>query len=127
MTSLASKFRLLVVTTLAWWSSIVDAHGYMKSPRSRNFVAYQDGVEWGGTASDPAKEYCPHCLNRGGGSLCACGVVDGRNYDQPKNSVGGLMGTNVQASYNVGATIEVEVVLTAHHVCLSKIKLYLCY
>lgn len=34
----------------------VKAHGYLKFPRSHNFVASQDGAETG-TASTPAKEY----------------------------------------------------------------------
>ena len=34
----------------------VFGHGYMKTPRSRNFVAYADGVWWGGDDSIPKKE-----------------------------------------------------------------------
>ena len=92
----------------------VHGHGYLKTPRSRNFVASQDGASFGGTASTPLKEYCPHCLNRGG-PLAACGLVDSRNYDQPPNAIGGTMPTNIQGTFQMGGTIEVDVVLTAHH------------
>lgn len=40
----------------------VVAHGYLKSPRSRNYFAHTDGVWWGGTASDPKPENC-ECLS----------------------------------------------------------------
>jgi len=89
-------------------------HRYLKSPRSRNFVAFEDGTESGGTASDPAKEYCPQCLNRGG-PLAACGLVENHNYDQPPNALGGTMPTNIQGAFAPGAEIDVDVVLTAHH------------
>jgi len=89
-------------------------HGYMSSPRSRNFVAAEDGVWWGGTEDNPEKENCPHCLNRGG-TLARCGVNSGRNYDMPKNALGGLMKKNIQATYNGGSEIQIDAVLVAHH------------
>ena len=48
-----STFLLMTIGTT------VDAHGYLMSPRSRNFLAHssQDGVGWGGTASDPKVDY----------------------------------------------------------------------
>ncbi len=36
--------------------SLVWGHGYMKTPRSRNFVAYEDGKEWPLEADSPKKE-----------------------------------------------------------------------
>jgi predicted carbohydrate-binding protein with CBM5 and CBM33 domain len=36
---------------------IVHGHGYLKTPRSRNYVAYMDGVSWGGTELTPEVEY----------------------------------------------------------------------
>ena len=94
---------------------LLDFRSYLKSPRSRNFVAFEDGKE-SGTASDPAKEYCPQCLNRGG-PLATCGLVEesNHNYDQPLNALGGPMPTNIQGSFAPGSEIEVDVVLTAHH------------
>jgi len=68
---------------------VVDAHGYLKSPKSRNYYANTDGKWSGGTASDPAPENCPHCLNRGG-TDGVCGISSNANYEQPPNAIGGL-------------------------------------
>jgi len=92
----------------------VSGHGYMKSPRARNYIAYQDGVWWGGGDTDPQKESCPHCLNLGG-SLARCGITGGRNYDYPKNHNGGDLAWSTQATYAAGSIIEIDTVLTAHH------------
>lgn len=49
----ASTFLLLNIGT-------VDAHGYLMSPRSRNFLAHssQDGKgQYGSTATDPKVDY----------------------------------------------------------------------
>jgi predicted carbohydrate-binding protein with CBM5 and CBM33 domain len=43
--------------------SSADGHGYLQTPRSRNFVASQEGKSWDAGPTDPAPEYCPHCLN----------------------------------------------------------------
>jgi len=91
---------------------VVDAHGYLKSPRSRNFVAYQDGVWYHGERSDVyEKETCPHCANTGG----TCGVIGPQNYDYPLSITEKLMAANPQAVFGRGDTITVEVILTAHH------------
>ena len=119
---IAMKFCSAFATTAiftSWYILIstvvdVDGHGYLKTPRSRNFVASQDGKSFGGTSTTPLTEYCPHCLNRGG-PLAACGLVDNRNYDTPPNAIGGTMPTNIQGTYPMGGTMEVDVVLTAHH------------
>lgn len=117
---ICSAFISLSTILFTSWNIInsavvgVHGHGYLKTPRSRNFVASQDGKSFGGTASTPLTEYCPHCLNRGG-PLAACGLVDNRNYDTPPNAVGGTMPTNIQGTYPMGGTIEVDVILTAHH------------
>ena len=44
----------------------IEGHGYIKSPRARNLVAYEDTVWHPQTANDPEPETCPHCLNRDG-------------------------------------------------------------
>ena len=82
--------------------------------RSRNWVAAQDGVWDGGTESTYRKETCPHCLNRlvNNGQ---CGAFDGKSYDANLNVFGRPMPPAVQARYSQGQEIEVEVVLTAHH------------
>lgn len=50
---------IFVSTFLLMNIGTVDAHGYLMSPRSRNFLAHssQDGVGWGGTAADPKVDY----------------------------------------------------------------------
>jgi hypothetical protein len=62
----------LIVINQIFLSSGVYGHGHITSPRSRNFVAFQDGVWSGGGANDPMKETCSHCLNRGG-TAARCG------------------------------------------------------
>ena len=37
---------------------IVNGHGYMHSPRSLNWAAHEDGLDWGWTKGKPKKEYC---------------------------------------------------------------------
>ena len=34
----------------------VHAHGYLKTPRSRNYFVSVDPIWWGGTANDPDPE-----------------------------------------------------------------------
>jgi hypothetical protein len=82
--------------------------------RSRNFVAWQDGVWWGGSSDQYAKDSCPHCLNRGG-TLAQCGTTGGKNYDYPLSYTGDLMPADPQANYVQGQVIEVDILLTAHH------------
>ena len=33
--------------------TFTDAHGYVKSPRSRNYAAKEDGLWYGGTVTTP--------------------------------------------------------------------------
>lgn len=104
----------LVLLLFAVSTEYVGAHGYIASPRSRNYVAYKDGVWSGGNTSTPASEDCPHCANRGG-SLARCGLISNRNYDFPANSVGGTLPSNIQATFVKGQEVDLQVVLTAHH------------
>merc|ERR1719343_126753 len=102
------EFSLALLGILA---TGVDAHGYVRSPRSRNWVARADGKSWGGTADDPKIDYGPHSLNRGG----ICGINTEFNYSTPLNTFGNPMPVNIQANFTQGQEIELEVVLTAHH------------
>ena len=88
-----------------------DAHGYLKSPRSRNYVANRDGKWSGGTTSDPKIETCPHCLNQGG----ICGTTGNNNYNTPLNTFGDPMPVNIQGTFQQGQEIELTSVITAHH------------
>ena len=75
-------------------------------------------ARWGQTTSDPEPETCPQCLNRGG-ILSRCGMTEdlsgARNYDTPKNALGGPMETNVQATWTQGQEVVLDVTLTSHH------------
>ena len=108
LTYLAISFALFIVT---FDLPGVNGHGYLKSPRSRNYVANRDGKWWGGTANDPMIEDCPHCLNQGG----ICGTTGGRNYNTPLNTFGDPMSVNMQANFQQGQEIDLSTVITAHH------------
>lgn len=86
----------------------------MKSPRSRNFVAYEDGRWWGGDGNTPRKETCPHCLNLGG-TLSTCGITGLNDYNYPKSMIDTVLPMNIQATYSRGSEIDIVTVLTAHH------------
>jgi len=51
------SYGKLIFFWLSSLASVVYSHGYVKSPRSRNFVAVQDGMAWGETKNDPLVEY----------------------------------------------------------------------
>ncbi len=54
-----SGISLLVTSTLSTVPTVVRAHGYMKTPRSRNFVAYQDKhYDWEPSEELPMPEDC---------------------------------------------------------------------
>ena len=93
----------------------VASHGYLKTPRSRNYRANQDGVWWPVTDTNPAPESEPQSANIGG-TDAQCGIIAGqRNYDYPQNAGGGPIVFSEQACYQPGSVIDVDVVLTAHH------------
>jgi len=104
-------FELSITILLGFVANTgVNAHGHVISPRSRNYVASQDGKWWGGTANDPKIETCPHCLNRGG--ICGRNTY---NYNTPKNTFGNPMPVNIQGNFEQGQEYEFSAVLTAHH------------
>jgi len=107
---------LPILAIIAIFIDGISGHGYMKSPRSRNYVAARDGVWWGGDDTTPKKESCPQCLNRGGStSRCGIDVTESHNYDTPLNYNSGPLAWNTQSSYVAGSVIDIESVLTAHH------------
>ena len=68
MKSTSSPYTLFFLTTVLAYSSLVvviDAHGHMTSPRSRNWFAHEDGLDgWGsgGQAGIPPKENCAYLV-----------------------------------------------------------------
>ena len=73
----------------------VQAHGFLKSPRSRNYVANQNG-----------QEYNLHSLNRKAGQE-TCSRSQTTNYNN--------WSSNIINTYNCGQQIDVEVEIRAHH------------
>ena len=103
----------IIATTLI---DKAEAHGYLLTPRSRNFYANVAAV-WDtskATENDPWPESDPQSLNRGG-TAAQCGIVGDRNYDHPKNALGGLLKPTIQECYDEGTIIDLKVLLTAHH------------
>lgn len=90
----------------------VHAHGVLVSPRSRNYVAYQNGTSWQRLRAIPPAEYCYHCLNQNRG-LCGRSVT--HDYDEWLDSQGQPMPWRSQATYRAGQTVRVRVLITAHH------------
>lgn len=117
----------------------VDGHGYLAVPKSRNLVAQARGLN-----------YCPHCLNAGSaGNVKAHDVLGGvwdRNYPETAQSTvrhglcgdpagstdhmlggsiyGSPVGGDVQATYTSGQSIDINVIITAHH--MGWWQVYLC-
>ena len=90
------KLTLLFFVIISFWHS-VHGHGYLKTPRSRNFAAYQDG----------RGEYEPWSANRKRATE-TCGTISNtRNYD--------FLPSGVQATYSSGQTVDFDVDMTAHH------------
>jgi hypothetical protein len=106
--------RLAALLAILSIAPAVHAHGYLQSPRSRQFVAFQDGRDWGGDQNTPQKEYEPWSANKKAPGE-TCGTIGGRNYDFPKNALGGALAPRVQVAYNCGQQIDVDVRITAHH------------
>lgn len=109
---LSTLFFILVVGCLLS-SSTTEAHGYMKSPRSRSWYANPNsGSKPQGT---PPAEFCPHCINTKQANE-VCGRGQGvQSYDNWKDSRGRPMPWTNQGSYREGQEIIIDSVITAHH------------
>lgn len=96
---MAAPFLAAATLLFSILPNAVVGHGYLKSPRSRNYDAHLT-QRW--------EEYCHHCLNRKPASgTCGVSPTFGRNYDQYTSGV--------KATYTSGQIIDIEVDLTAHH------------
>lgn len=73
-------FAALLLTAI----DSVRGHGHLESPRSRNFFAFEEGVDTP-QVGKPPKDYCAHCLN---GSNDICGFNAYNDYDNYKDSLG---------------------------------------
>jgi len=123
---LAKHFFIYFTSALSLLSVSIEAHGYLKSPRSRNWVGYEDGVvaSGPGSAGMPQRETCYHCLNnKAADDLCSFGNA-ATLYDNWNDINGDPMPWISQATYDEGDIIEVEAVLTANHA--GHMEMWLC-
>jgi len=96
---------------------VVNGHGYMYSPRSRNWVAFEDGTDsWSGTGDSgtPTKEYCYHCLNTKAADEI-CGIGNAGSYDDWLDINGDPIPWNSQATYMEGEIITVKSYMSTNH------------
>jgi len=94
----------------------VNGHGYVHSPRSRNWFAVEEGVQGVDTAGLPDKEYCPDCLNTNELPNGICGKpAAGSSYTEYLDSYGNEMPWISQETYTAGQQITVKQTFTAHH------------
>ena len=108
---------LLLFSLPSFFVTSVEGHGYLKSPRSRNWVAAQDGVNSRGeqSAGKPAQESCPHCLNaKTSNNLCSQGNA-ATLYDKWKDVNGDEMPWSSEGTYDEGDNITVEAFLSTNH------------
>ena len=109
----SSKTHLLSLLSFLIVSEVVG-HGFLKSPRSRNWVAQEDGVNTPGPQSSgkPEQDFCYHCLNsKATHELCSYGNA-ATSYDSWNDINGDPMPWISQAVYDEGDEITVEAVLT---------------
>ncbi len=106
--------------------SLVEGHGFLKTPRSRNWFAYENGVDAAGNVNTgkPQREYCSHCLNvKQAEHLCGKGSAN-TDYDTWNDVNGDPMPWISQETFEEGDNFAVDVVLTTNHA--GHIELYLC-
>eukprot|EP00547_Thalassionema_nitzschioides_P008258 CAMPEP_0194227352 /NCGR_PEP_ID=MMETSP0156-20130528/42813_1 /TAXON_ID=33649 /ORGANISM="Thalassionema nitzschioides, Strain L26-B" /LENGTH=1087 /DNA_ID=CAMNT_0038959831 /DNA_START=53 /DNA_END=3313 /DNA_ORIENTATION=+ len=94
----------------------VNGHGYVHSPRSRNWFAVEEGVQGVDIVGLPDKEYCPDCLNTNELPNGICGKpAAGSSYTEYLDSDGNEMPWISQETYTAGQQITVKQTFTAHH------------
>jgi len=93
----------------------------MYSPRSLNWRAHKDGIEWGSEPGKTIKEYCYHCLNVKDVDE-VCGNSGTKNYDKFTDSMGNPMPWKTEATYEEGGIIQIKSHLAAHHYGHCEIK-----
>lgn len=105
--------------------TIVNGHGYMESPRSRNWRASveEDGSNMVGLAGIPKAEYCYHCLNTKAADD-VCGVGQTGKYDDWVDTNGNPMPWKSEGVFQEGQEITVKSVLTTNHA--GHMDLFLC-
>lgn len=100
-----------ILSLILLFTTRIDAHGGLVSPRSRNQVAREQGSE-SSRQGVPAPEYCWQCLNRNSG---VCGKAGSNDYDTWIDTTGKPMPWSSETTYQAGQVIQVELELTANH------------
>ena len=115
----------IAVLSISWFltNNTAEAHGFLKTPRSRNYYAHVEGVTWGSTAGEIMKEYCPHCINLKTPEQ-TCGTGQNHNYDEWKDNAGNPVPWNSQETYIEGQEIIIESTLTTNHA--GHVDLFIC-
>lgn len=110
-----SKSLFYLALNISLLIDATRAHGYLASPRSRNFVAREDGINRNkpGVPGIPYVEYCHTCLTRNAG-VCGLSIHD-HNYDDWLDSAGSPMPWVSQATYKQGSIVQINSFIKAHH------------
>jgi hypothetical protein len=107
----------MIILFSALLLTLVDGHGMMTSPRSRNWLATPEekGVNSPEVGKPPA-EYCEHCLNMNDPTRGSCGSANGsHDYNDWLDSTGQAMPFTPQEEYVEGDVITVSSYMATHH------------
>jgi len=118
MTIMIVSTAAVLLATLLSSKPFVHGHSYMSLPASRNFIANQQGT-WGSQAGVPRTESTPQGLNT---NTATCGKQGGANYDEWLDSKNSPMPWISQATYSRGQEIQVDMIITAHHLGHFEVK-----
>jgi len=113
-----SRFHLAISSIcllfLQFLPDPISGHGYMYSPRSRNWVAHEDGADSWSITDGIAREYCYHCLNAKTENE-VCGTTSTNNYDEWLDISGNSIPWDSQETYTEGEIISIGSFLSTNH------------
>jgi hypothetical protein len=96
----SATLSLLVLLAAATAATLVDAHGYLSTPKSRNMIARERN-----------EYYCPQCGQGQGGEPGVCGDP----YQDWSASDFDTRFYGVQATYTQGSVVSLTATITANH------------
>merc|ERR1711934_866156 len=103
-----NKTQALLLAVVAIYTTLVqqvDAHGYLHVPAARNTIQSNAGCPQCLSAGGPAQVFSSNKYRHG---MCGNSYSDSvQNWNEPGQ---------IQATYEEGQAIEVEMAITAHHV-----------
>ena len=103
---------LLSIFVSSFTLKLIEGHGFLSSPRCRNFYAHQEGTSGAARAGVPPKEFNHNNINRKQVNQ-VCGTMT-QNYDDYRDSLGNPMPWIPQGVYSAGQDIDIEIMLTQH-------------